>query len=352
MAENEHNGTEEPTQRRREESRNEGQVVQSPDLTSAISMLLACFLLLSSGHAIGEQLLAGMKLWIRDIPSEDFSHWHVTAGAHWVSGELLSICGTLVGLLMVTGIAVGFMQVGFVVSFKSMEIDWSRILPSNGLNRLFSIESGLQGLMGASKVLFLMLASLLIIWMRRSSLSVSNFATLSEVVAFAWQLGLTICLMLAGVSLALALTDYLVKWLRHEHKLKMTREEVKQEQKDDNGDPHVRAAVRRKQREARRKQSVKDVPKATLILTNPTHLAVAVQYERGMAAPRIVAKGAGVFAKNIVRIAREHKIPVLERKPLARALFAAVDVGEEIPFEFFRAVAEIIAQIYRAKQAA
>jgi flagellar biosynthetic protein FlhB len=98
---------------------------------------------------------------------------------------------------------------------------------------------------------------------------------------------------------------------------------------------------------------VRDVPKATVILTNPTHLAIAIQYEPGqMKVPRVVAKGAGVFAKNIVRIAKENNIPVLERKPLARALFKSVDVGQEIPFDFFRAIAEILAQIYKTKQAA
>ena len=128
---------------------------------------------------------------------------------------------------------------------------------------------------------------------------------------------------------------------------------MKQEQKDDSGDPHVRAAIRRRQREARKQQSVKDVPSATVILTNPTHLAIAVQYEPGkMKAPRVVAKGAGVFAKNIVRIARENSIPVIERKPLARALFKSVKVGQEIPVDFFRAIAEILAQIYKARQSA
>jgi flagellar biosynthesis protein FlhB len=164
---------------------------------------------------------------------------------------------------------------------------------------------------------------------------------------------MSLCLAMAGVCVGLALVDYLVKWFRHEKKLMMTREEIKQEQKDDNGDPHVRAAIRRKQREARKQRSVKDVPKATVILTNPTHLAIAIQYEPGkMKAPKIVAKGAGVFAKNIVRIARENKIPVLERKPLARALYKNVQVGQEIPVDFFRAIAEILAQIYKARQSA
>ena len=200
------------------------------------------------------------------------------------------------------------------------------------------------------KVTLLLGISMLMLWMRRGELSIRNFGSIDAVAAYAWRLGLIICLAMSGVSVALALTDYLIKWFRQEQKLKMTREEIKQEQKDDSGDPHVKAAVRRKQREARKQQSVKDVPKADLILTNPTHLAIAIQYQPGkMRAPRIVAKGAGVFAQNIIRIAKENKIPVMERKPLARALYKIVDVGQEIPFEFFRAIAEILAQIYKAK---
>lgn len=352
MAELEHNGTEEPTPRRREEARREGQVVQSPDLTAAAGLLTACFLLLLLGDDLAGRLLQGLRQWMTEIPAEDWQAWHVTAGAHWLSAELLLSCGFLVLGLLAVGLAASLLQVGFVVSLKPLEADWSRLLPSQGWARVWSLESGFRGLQGALKVSLLMLSSCLMLWLKRDALSAANFSSVADLAAFAWQLGLTICLTMAGIALALALTDYLVKWLRHEQKLKMTREEIKQEQKDDSGDPQVRAAVRRRQREARRQQSVRDVPKATVILTNPTHLAVALQYEQGMAAPRVVAKGAGVFAKNIVRIAREHQIPVLERKPLARAIFAGVSVGQEIPVEFFRAVAEIIAQIYRARQAA
>lgn len=352
MAENEHNGTEEATPRRREEARRQGQVVQSPDLTAALCLLAACAVLLMFGDGIGGRLMDSICLWIRDIPAEDWTESHVLAGAYWLSSELLAICGVLVLSVMAVGLLAGFLQVGFVISFQPMEMDWSRLLPTNGWSRVVSFESGIRGLQGAMKVSLLTAVSLLMLWLKRHELSVGNFSTVASLAGFGWRLGLSICLLMSAIALGLALTDYVIRWMRHEQKLKMTREEVKQEQKDDSGDPQIRAAVRRKQRETRRRQSVRDVPKATVVLTNPTHLAIAIQYEKGMTAPRVVAKGAGVFAKNIVRIARENRIPVMERKPLARAIYAGVDVGQEIPFEFFRAVAEIIAQIYRARQAA
>ncbi len=350
MADVEHNGTEAPTPRRRELAREEGQVVLSTDLTAAVALLTGCAILLWTGTTLGARLMNGFREWITDVPASEWNAWNVTLSARWMSSELVGTCGLFVLAIMSIGLAFGFAQVGFVISFKSLELKWERLIPENPFAKLISMDSGIKGGLNAMKVTLLLGISMLMLWMRRGELSIRNFGSIDEVAAHAWRLGLMICLAMAGVSVGLALADYLIKWFRQEQKLKMTREEIKQEQKDDSGDPIVKAAVRRKQREARKQQSVKDVPKADLILTNPTHLAIAIQYQPGkMRAPKIVAKGAGVFAQNIIRIAKENKIPVLERKPLARALFKIVDVGQEIPFEFFRAIAEILAQIYKAK---
>jgi flagellar biosynthetic protein FlhB len=198
-----------------------------------------------------------------------------------------------------------------------------------------------------------MIVGLILLWMKRHQLSIHNFTSVRSIAAAGWNLGLGICISLAGITIALALIDYLIRWFRHEQKLMMTREEIKQEQKDDSGDPHLKAAIRRKQREARKQMSTKDVASATVVIKNPTHFAVAIQYEPGrMRAPKVVAKGAGAFALNIIRIANQHSVPVLERKPLARALFKSCSVGQEIPLEFFMAIAEIIGELYRQKRSA
>ena len=350
MADVEHNGTEAPTPRRREQAREEGQVVLSTDLTASVALLTGCAILLWTGSTLGARLMNGFREWMTDVPGTEWDAWHVTLGARWMSAELVGTCGLFVLAILSIGLAFGFAQVGFVISFKSLELKWDRLIPENPFSKLISMDSGIKGVLNALKVALLLGISMLMLWLRRGELSIRNFGSIDAVAAYGWRLGLMICLAMAGVAVGLALTDYLIKWFRQEQKLKMTREEIKQEQKDDNGDPHVKAAVRRKQREARKQQSVKDVPKAHLILTNPTHLAIAIQYQPGkMRAPKIVAKGAGVFAQNIIRIAKENKIPVMERKPLARALYKIVDVGQEIPFEFFRAIAEILAQIYKAK---
>lgn len=349
MADVEHNGTEAATPRRREQAREDGQVVLSTDLTASVSLMTGCAILLWTGSILGARLMHGFHQWITDVPSTEWHTWNVSLGAQWMSGELAGTCGLFALAIFAIGLSFGLMQVGFTISFKSLALNWDRLIPENPFGKIISIDSSIKGLLSAMKVTLLLSVAMLLLWMRRGELSIRNFASIDHIAAFAWDLGLKICMAMAGISVGLGLTDYLVKWFRQEQKLKMTREEIKQEQKDDNGDPHVRAAMKRKQREARKQQSVKDVPKADVILTNPTHLAIAIQYQPGkMRAPKIVAKGAGVFAQNIIRIAKENKIPVMERKPLARALYKLVDVGQEIPFEFFRAIAEILAGIYRA----
>ena len=253
-------------------------------------------------------------------------------------------------LLLGVGLMTGFAQSGFLISWKPMELDPGKMSPIKGWKRIFSMESAIKGGLGFAKVSLLLTVSCSIVWFRREELAATNFSTVNGLFTFAWNLGLTICLSLAAVSASLAALDYIARWLQHEKKLKMTHQEIKQEQKDELGDPTIKAAVRRRQREALKNQSVAEVPDATVILTNPTHYAVALKYEQGvMSAPKLIAKGAGSFAANIVKIARANQIPIVQRPPLTRAIFRSVSVGQDIPVQFFRAVAEILGQIYKAK---
>lgn len=346
-------GTEAPTPRRRELAREEGQVVFSTDLLAAMTLMAACLFLMWTGDKLASRMMNGFREWFVEAPSTDWGAWHVSAGATWIGSELVSMCSLIVVGLMAIGLAFGFAQVGFHISFQAAALKWERLLPENGFSRIISMESGIRGLLSAAKVSLLMIVTVILLWLRRSQLSIQNYSTVRDVASAGWNLGLGICMSLAGVTIGLALVDYLIKWFRHEQSLKMTREEIKQEQKDDSGDPHIKAAIRRRQREARRQMSTRDVPKASFVVRNPTHFAVAIQYEPGkMRAPKVVAKGAGVFALNIIRIASDHQVPVLERKPLARALFKSCAVGQEIPVEFFVAIAEILGELYRQKRSA
>jgi len=168
-----------------------------------------------------------------------------------------------------------------------------------------------------------------------------------------WFFALKSCFALAGTLLSIGVIDYLFQRWQFGQDLMMSKQEVRDEHKREEGDPQIKGRMRKMAREAMRLQMLRRVPEATVILTNPTHIAVALKYDRdNMQAPRVIAKGTDALAKRIARIAREHNIPVLERKPLARALYASVNVDQEIPPNLYRAIAEILAYIYGLKKSA
>jgi flagellar biosynthetic protein FlhB len=161
---------------------------------------------------------------------------------------------------------------------------------------------------------------------------------------------LRLALAIAGALLLLGVGDYLFQLWRHEQLLRMSRQQLKEETKREEGDPQTKARIRRLQREAARKKMFHEVKSATVVVTNPTHLAVALRYDRGaMGAPKVVAKGAGHVAKRIAELARRHNVPVLERKTLAQALFRTVKLNQEIPMAIYHAVAEVLATVYRGR---
>lgn len=351
--EQEHNGTEAPTERRRKQAREDGQVVQSPDFAAASSMLAGALLLLWCGPVVCKGFRLGIQTWLTRSFDGVWLPMHTDLSVRWMSTELMMMCGLPLAMLAVIALMTAFSQVGFVASFKPLAVDFEKLSPSRNWKRLISIDNGIRGLLALFKILLIISFTFSFFYLRSDEYRITAASTVERVSSETWRNGMRIWIWLSGLLLIIATLDYLVRWFRNEQKLKMTHEEIKREHKDENGDPQIKAAARRRQRDAMKQRSVADVPKATVVLTNPTHLAVAIQYEIGkMAAPRVVAKGAGVYAKNIVRIAKEHRIQVIQRKPLARAIYKSIRVGQDIPPEFFRAIAEILAQIYRIKKSA
>jgi flagellar biosynthetic protein FlhB len=275
----------------------------------------------------------------------------VTA-AHWLTGQMAAIAGLIVGALFVVSLSVGLAQAGFTVSFKPLEASLERLSPTTGWARLMSWDGAVRGI---SVMLKVSVVGAVLVWYladRAHLLALLGQKTLGLGVSAAWQLALETALVVAGSFFVVGAADYLYQRLRHEQKLKMTREEIKQEHKEDEGDPHVRARIRRLQREAAERKMIQDVPKATVVVTNPTHFAVAIRYDRHtMTAPMVIAKGSDRFARRIADVARQHGIPVLERKPLARLLYRSVKIGQTIPAELYQALAEILAYVYRLKRA-
>jgi flagellar biosynthetic protein FlhB len=185
---------------------------------------------------------------------------------------------------------------------------------------------------------------------RFARLTAFDKQNLASVVGQTWEIGLLLSLAVAAAFVLVGVVDYILQRLRFEASLRMTRDELKEEIKREEGDPHVKARIRKLARELSRRRMMRDVPRAAVVVTNPTHLAIALRYDKGtLGAPRVVAKGAGYVARRIVETARRHGVPVVERKPVAQALYKAVKVGHEIPAALYQAIAEVLAYVYRLR---
>lgn len=344
--------TEAPTPRRREAARVEGQVVASPDLTSGI--LLFCFAIGCSlfGAAWIQQFASTISGQIQGIRGSDWGQGETLLSVRWLSAQLLLVSGSIVVGSWILNAGTSAWQAGLGFHSKPLTLNPERLSMTQGWSRMFSLDSLMKGLLAPLKLCAVITAAAVFVWLARDRIILSTRGSLTQTLNFGGDLTSTLMLILAGVALLFGAIDYAFRWYRHEQKLRMSREEMKQEIKEDSGDQQIKQRVRKFQQESRKRRSLKDVPKASAVITNPTHFAVAVRYESGRAAaPVVVAKGSDRFARQIIAIAQQNGVPVMERKAVARALYAMTEVGDEIPLELYRAVAEILAEIYRKKQA-
>lgn len=346
--------TERPTPKRLKEARERGQVATSRDLSMAISSLAATgvlvgtgsFLLHRLGRVIAEFVARIGHAPLRDIGPEDLVPI-VTAG-----GVLLAI---VVGPVAVAAAAAGILgtmaQSGFVFAPKALQLKWDRLSPATGLKRLAPSRAGLDTVKAiVTTVVLGMLA-----WrIGRDLTSTTPQLVLTSApgaAARGWAMGIRLLWQAGFALLAVGGADYAIHRWRLSSSLKMTRQETREEARSTEANPEVRARVRRIQREMVRRRMFHAVPRATVVVTNPTRYAVALEYRRDKSvAPVVVAKGRDLVAARIREIAREHSVPIVENPPLARALFQGCEIGDVIPAPLFSAVAEVLAYLIRIKQ--
>ncbi len=350
MAEDFESRTEAPTPRRREEARQQGRVAVSPELVGGLILLGGVVLLSMQARSLGGGLLEATRTDLRRLPQGEFG---VREAAQLLAGQYqrwLGLIGSFLVCLVVASVGVNLLQVGFHLTPERMEPDFGRLSPANGLQRLFSMAAVVRGFFALIKVAALAVLAYVVLRGRASLLASLSRGDVGYAAAQGWALMMRLCLAVAGVLFLLGIVDFIYQKVRFERSLRMTRQEVKEELKREEGDLLIRSRIRQIQRDLARRRMMAAVPRATVVVTNPTHLAVALRYERGvMPAPRVVAKGAGYIAQNIVETARRHGVPVIERRPLAQALYKAVKLDREIPLSLFQAVAEILAHIYRLR---
>lgn len=342
--------TEQPTQRRRDEARREGQIAYSNELTGSLLLLVGIGLLWVFTDFVTQNLKGSMRLFLMNsyaiieyVSVEVVIRRFVTA--------LLSINGALMGITFVVALLVAGAQAGAVISLEAIQVKWEKLDPIKGVQRVLSLQGVMKGVQQGLKILMVGGVAYWVMYGRSAQIASLAFEDLGTSVAITWGMAIELLLAATIILVILGIGDYVFQKYRHEEQLKMSRSEIKDEHRSEEGDPQVRARRRQIQRElALKERMIQEVPEATVVITNPTHLAIALKYDRDETpAPICVAKGKGHFAKRIVATARENGIPVLERKPLAQALFKTVNVGDEIPPLLYIAVSEVLAYLFRLR---
>ena len=339
--------TEAPTGRRRAEARKRGQVARSMEVNTAEILFVSLGLFYFAGQSMVQQMITVVGNGIREVPTSDLtpeSAYTLLVG--WMV-EFVKLVGPFLGVLMVAGVAASVLQVGFLMCEEALSPKWERLNPMNGLKNLLSMRNLAE--LVKSPLKLVLIGGIAYLTVRQEAATLLQLGDVGPFQSFQLLSRITF-LVLVRVAIALvflALADYAFQYWQHEKSLRMTREEIKEELKQSEGDPMVRARVKSLQRQLAMRRMMAEVPKASVVVTNPTHLAIALRYdETTMRAPKVVAKGARLIAERIKDIAKQHGVPLVENKPLAQSLFKSVTIGQEIPSAFYRAVAEILAYVY------
>jgi flagellar biosynthetic protein FlhB len=351
MAEQEDSGqqTEEPSQRKLAQARKRGQVAQSREVNTWFMLMAGTGIVLFMGPTAAGSIAATLRSFLT------LQHYFGRDGLRWDAieatiGQIAFIL--LLPLLVLVVAAAGgtLLQVGLLFATEKLGFDLSRISPLAGFKRLFSPRSAIEFFKSMAKV-----GAVAVVagWMALPSISTLAYMV-REPAEFMphelYRLMLRLLFGVLAVATVLAMFDYAYQRFSFMRSMRMSKQEVKEENKQAEGDPAVRARLRAIRMNRARKRMMAAVPKASVVITNPTHYAVALQYDMGdSGAPKVVAKGADLVAAKIREIAKENDVPIVENPPLARALYAGVDIDREIPPEHYKAVAEIISYVFRLK---
>lgn len=347
--------TEEPTEYKKRKAREEGKVAKTQELPQALVMLFGFFLIFLLSKMFYRSTMGMMRYYLGLVPEVVNSGENVTFLLKPILPVFVKLVGPILGVTFIAALAGNLVQVGLQFSTKPIQPDFSKINP-NPVRFFTKILFSSQAAVNLGKAVF-----------KIAAISVIAFLLVKKDIGIIMQtldMGITqgfglilslafkLVMIVSGILLLLSIPDYLFQRHLHIESIKMTRQELKEERKLLEGDPHLRAHMRERQREYARRRMIQEVPKADVVITNPTHYAVALKYEvLKMTSPYCIAKGQDHMAERIKSIAEENEVSIVENKPLARELYRRVDIGDEIPEDLFTAVAEVLAFVYKLKEA-
>ena len=342
--------TEEATAKRRQDFREKGQVAQSKEVATAALLTMSLLLwgfYASSFWADLENIYTSLLRMMANFQVTPVT----VVNLAWEMGTVMAkMLWPIFLLTMVVGFFSSFLQVGPLFSTKVFQPELSKFDPIKGMAKFVSKRSAVELVKSLAKIILIGFIAYKTVANEFETALTLSLLDLNQTLIFLGKVAFLVLAKTCGIMIALAAIDFMFSRFEMEQKMRMTKQEVKEEFKETEGDPQLKARVRSVQQEMARKRMMAEVPTADVIVTNPTHLSVAISYQRSdMDAPKIVAKGADHLAFRIREIAREHKVPIIENKPVARALYKQ-EVGDEIPEEMFTAVAELLAYVYSLKK--
>lgn len=342
--------TEEATQQRREDFRKRGQVAQTRELGSVMLLFSGVLLIWMTSHFYYQHVYELFTLTMGETLISAIRTGNMMPFANFAYVKLSILLAPAMLVFLFVGLVSSLVQTGVIYNEEALQFNWDRIDPVQGFMRLMSLKALIEGAKAVAKVILILGISYLLLKNQIEMLPRMMSFNAAQIFYF---LGELLVRLLSGVGffmLVLAGADYLYQRWELEKEMRMTKQEIKEEIKSREGDPMIRARIKRVQREMASRRMMEDVPKADVIVTNPTHIAVALKYDDTMVAPKVIAKGADLVAEKIRELARANNIPIIENKPLARTMFKTLKIGQAIPRELYTAVAEVLSYVYRLKK--
>ncbi|WIV10873.1 flagellar biosynthesis protein FlhB [Proteiniborus sp. MB09-C3] len=341
--------TEKATPKRRREAREKGQVLQSKEINSAIIIIVSFACLKILGGYMFNHLLSFSNNFYEDyFPNLDiFNTKDINILMMRLTSIIVIIVGPLTAIILLFGVSTSYLQVGFLFTTKALEFKLSRLNPIEGFKRIISKRSLVELVKSLFKII--VVGYLIYVYAIKEVYNIFKLMELNieSIATYIGNIVVNVGIRSGIALLVLAIFDYGYQWWDYEKNLKMSKQEIKEEFKQTEGNPQIKSKIREKQRQMAMRRMMQDVPKADVIITNPTHFAIALKYDKDMyGAPYVLAKGADLIAKNIKDIAKKHGIPTVENKPLAQTLYNTVEIGQIIPEELYQAVAEVLAYVY------
>jgi len=339
--------TEKATPHKRRETRKKGEVAKSPEVAQAVTLLFCFAFLMISGKSI----IAGcLDIYRRSF--QEYLRWDLSVSSvqllfNQLLWDVVKLVSPIFAVVLVAGVGANYLQVGIMFNPESLKMKLGKLDPIQGFKRMFSLRSLVELLKSILKMVLTASIAWMMIWKQKDEFLLIGQKSLWDSARFIGTLTVQIGIVVAISLVVLAAGDYFFQKFEFEKKIRMSKQDIKDEYKKMEGDPFIKGKRRAKQREMSMNRMMQEVPKADVIITNPTHYAVAIRYDlETMDAPVVIAKGKDYIALKIKEIAKQNKIMTVENRPLARSLFASVEIGESIPEEMFNTVGEILAYVY------